>query len=208
EPAEVADDRRQGGRDDGLIERCQQQDQQEAAEDDPDAWLLGRLRSGGRDRPPPEDATTPSLKHAADGPFGLGHIVEADPDLVARDLAHVLDQGRHLLHDLLLLLGRAALEPVDRDRRHDYAAVTGSSSASRRFLGSAPTIVCAGWPFLKTIRVGIDMTPYLAAVSWFSSTLSLTMLSLSACSAAISSRLGAITRHGPHQGAQKSTRVG
>jgi hypothetical protein len=36
-------------------------------------------------------------------------------------------------------------------------------------------MVLAGWPCLKTIIVGIDMTPYCAAVCWFSSTLSLTM---------------------------------
>src|SRR5215203_2902647 len=34
------------------------------------------------------------------------------------------------------------------------------------------------------------------------------MRSDAACSSAISSRLGAITRHGPHHGAQKSTRTG
>src|SRR3954470_12116520 len=50
-------------------------------------------------------------------------------------------------------------------------------------------------------------TWYLAAVSWLSSTLSLTMVS-SGRSLAISSSTGATTRHGPHQGAQKSTRTG
>src|SRR4051794_15208379 len=46
-----------------------------------------------------------------------------------------------------------------------------------------------------------------AAVCWFSSTLSLTIFR-SERSAAISSSTGATTRHGPHQGAQKSTRTG
>src|SRR5688500_1107768 len=68
-------------------------------------------------------------------------------------------------------------------------------------------MVLAAWPCLKTIIVGIDMTPYWAAVCWFSSTLSLTMRR-SLRSPAISSSTGATTRHGPHQGAQKSTRTG
>src|SRR5688500_1490700 len=68
-------------------------------------------------------------------------------------------------------------------------------------------MVLAAWPCLKTIIVGIDMTPYCAAVCWFSSTLSLTTRR-SCRSPAISSSTGATTRHGPHQGAQKSTRTG
>src|SRR4051812_4984705 len=67
-------------------------------------------------------------------------------------------------------------------------------------------IVLAGAPDLNRIIVGIDRTPYLAAVSWLSSTLSLTTRRL--CSWEISSRTGATMRHGPHQGAQKSTRTG
>ena len=63
------------------------------------------------------------------------------------------------------------------------------------------------WPFLKRIIVGIERTSYWAAVSWFSSTLSLTTCR-SSRSSAISSSTGATTRHGPHQGAQKSTSTG
>jgi hypothetical protein len=44
EPAEVADDRRQRGRDDRLVERREQQDEQERAEDEPDALLRFRGR--------------------------------------------------------------------------------------------------------------------------------------------------------------------
>src|SRR5262249_10829651 len=55
---------------------------------------------------------------------------------------------------------------------------------------------------------GMLMIPYLLAASGFSSTSSLTTLSLPAYSLAISSRAGAIARQGPHQGAQKSTRTG
>src|SRR5512133_566497 len=67
------------------------------------------------------------------------------------------------------------------------------------FLASAPS--------LKRIRVGIERTWYCAAVTWFSSTLSLTMRR-SSRSCAISSSTGPTTRHGPHHGAQKSTSTG
>src|ERR1700742_180277 len=65
----------------------------------------------------------------------------------------------------------------------------------------------ATWPCLKRISVGMLSTSKLAAVCWFSSTFSFTILR-SERSAAISSSTGATTRHGPHQGAQKSTRTG
>src|SRR3954452_3037385 len=64
-----------------------------------------------------------------------------------------------------------------------------------------------GCPPLKRISVGIERTSKLAAVCWFSSTLSLTTRS-SGRSSAISSSTGATTRQGPHQGAQKSTSTG
>src|SRR3954454_765110 len=67
------------------------------------------------------------------------------------------------------------------------------------FLASAPS--------LKMIRVGMERTWYCAAVTWFSSTLSLTIRRSSRWEA-ISSRTGATTRHGPHHGAQKSTSTG
>src|SRR5690606_13279736 len=67
---------------------------------------------------------------------------------------------------------------------------------------SAPTLVAAAWPFLNSIRVGMPRMPYLAAVSWFSSTLSLATVRRPAYSAATSSRMGAIILHGPHQAAQ------
>src|ERR1700693_4772010 len=73
-------------------------------------------------------------------------------------------------------------------------------------LGAAPTWRDAISPFLNSIRVGIDMTPYLEAVSGFSATLSLTTLTLPlSAPAAISSSAGAIIRQGPHHSAQKST---
>src|SRR4051794_9940578 len=69
-------------------------------------------------------------------------------------------------------------------------------------------IWCAAWPPLKRIIVGIESTPYCAAVCWFSSTLSLTTFRAPLRSLAISSSTGATTRHGPYHGAQKSTSTG
>src|SRR5580765_2037413 len=74
--------------------------------------------------------------------------------------------------------------------------------------GAAPTWREASSPFLNSISVGIDMMPYLAAVFGFSSTLSLTILTLSPSWPAISSSAGAIMRQGPHHSAQKSTTTG
>src|ERR1700676_1158392 len=72
-------------------------------------------------------------------------------------------------------------------------------------LGAAPTWRDAISPFLNSIRVGIDMTPYLEAVCGFSSTLSLTILTLPSSEPEISSSAGPIIRQGPHHSAQKST---
>src|SRR3954469_2426923 len=57
--------------------------------------------------------------------------------------------------------------------------------------GAAPTWREAISPFLNIIKVVIDMMPYLAAVFEFSSTLSLTILTLSPSAPAISSSAGA-----------------
>ncbi|CFW40011.1 Uncharacterised protein [Bordetella pertussis] len=62
--------------------------------------------------------------------------------------------------------------------------------------------MAAAWPSLNSIRVGMPRTPYLAAVSWFSSTFSLATVRRPAYSAATSSRMGAIILQGPHQAAQ------
>src|SRR5690348_13630879 len=52
------------------------------------------------------------------------------------------------------------------------------------------------------------MMPYFDAVPGFSSTLSLTILTLPLSDLEISSSAGAIIRHGPHHSAQKSTTTG
>src|SRR5258708_12147625 len=72
-------------------------------------------------------------------------------------------------------------------------------------LGAAPTWREAISPFLKTIRVGIDITLYFAAVLGFSSTLSLTIFTLpESAPSASSSNPGPIIPHGPPHSAQNS----
>src|SRR5687768_2477776 len=66
----------------------------------------------------------------------------------------------------------------------------------------------AASPPLNRIMVGIERTPYLTVVEGFSSTLSLTILTLPASSEESSSSTGAMARHGPHHSAQKSTSTG
>src|SRR3954447_6492802 len=58
------------------------------------------------------------------------------------------------------------------------------------------------------MSVGMLMTSNRRARSGFSSTLSLPMRSLPACSVAISLRIGSIILHGPHHSAQKATMTG
>src|ERR1700712_438693 len=58
-----------------------------------------------------------------------------------------------------------------------------------------------------TFIAGVEGIWYFAAACGFSSTLSLTISILSACSAAIWSRIGPTARPGPHHSAQKSTRI-
>src|SRR5271170_7244624 len=95
----------------------------------------------------------------------------------------------------------------DRDqneRDHTDAVIHCSSFC----FGCAPTWREASWPSLNSISVGIDMMPYFAAVPGFSSTLSLTILTLPSSDLEISSSAGEIIRHGPHHSAQKSTTTG
>src|SRR4051794_35394113 len=66
-----------------------------------------------------------------------------------------------------------------------------------------------GWALpLKTMIWGMAEMRYLVAISCASSVLTLATLTLPAKSAAILSMVGASWRHGPHQTAQKSTRMG
>lgn len=67
---------------------------------------------------------------------------------------------------------------------------------------TAPTLVASTFPPLNNINVGIPRIPYLGGVAGFSSMFSFAILILSLYSLAISSSMGAIILHGPHQSAQ------
>ncbi len=75
-------------------------------------------------------------------------------------------------------------------------------------MGTAPTSWSSTLPPLKSISVGMPLTPYLPGVAGFSSTFILATLTLPAYSLDISSTIGAMARHGAHQLAQKSTITG
>src|SRR4051812_13996823 len=75
-------------------------------------------------------------------------------------------------------------------------------------LGLAPMMLFTGLPPWNTVMVGVDMTWESRAICGFSSMLSFAIVSLSRCSAAISSSTGATILHGPHHSAQKSTSTG
>src|SRR5438128_1042574 len=72
-----------------------------------------------RRREPSARPELPSaLNLAAHRPLGLGRVDEADPDVLALRLPHLNEQVGEPLGDLPLLLGRAALVPLDGDYRH------------------------------------------------------------------------------------------
>ncbi len=83
-----------------------------------------------------------------------------------------------------------------------------SSSFMIAGFGRAPIMVFTTWPLTKRFIVGIEVIPYLIAIALSSSVLSFTILIFAECSVAISSRIGATARHGPHHSAQKSTSTG
>ena len=83
-----------------------------------------------------------------------------------------------------------------------------SSQDSSKFFGKLPTLESTRLPFLKSISVGIPLTPNFCEVCGFSSTFNLKILSLSFFALPISSRIGPICLHGPHHYAQKSTKTG
>src|SRR5690625_3983552 len=80
------------------------------------------------------------------------------------------------------------------------------SSSSASFVWK-PTPCSTTLPSFINNNVGILMTPNFPAVSWFSSTSNLTILTLSSISLSNSSRTGAIILQGPHHGAQKSAKT-
>src|SRR5688572_23892600 len=72
-------------------------------------------------------------------------------------------------------------------------------------LGTAPTTLPTTSPSLKNSTVGIDRTLNWMAVRWFASTSSFPTTTEPAYCSASCSTAGAISRHGPHHSAQKST---
>ena len=85
----------------------------------------------------------------------------------------------------------------------DYA--NSSSLDVTLFLDCIPAKRSLTSPPLKNRMAGTLEMPYLAAIAWASSTLSLQTLTPGRCSSAICSTSGVSMRHGPHQVAQKST---
>lgn len=80
-------------------------------------------------------------------------------------------------------------------------------SSKIAFLGRAPSALRTTLPPSKTSSVGIERMPYCAASSGCSSTLILPTL-MSGRSSAICSTSGTTILHGPHHGAQKSSKTG
>src|SRR5205807_8681859 len=72
----------------------------------------------------------------------------------------------------------------------------------------APIMRFLATPSWNSTSVGMLMISYRRATSGDSSTSTLTMRSFPSYSVASSSRMGAISLHGPHHSAQKSTRTG
>src|SRR6185312_16206859 len=92
-------------------------------------------------------------------------------------------------------------------KRSAVYARNSARSDSRAGFGLAPRMLLATAPPLKTFIIGMEVIWYFAAVCGLSSTLSFTIVILSAFSEPIWSRIGPTARHGPHHSAQKSTRI-
>src|SRR5580704_6068179 len=75
----------------------------------------------------------------------------------------------------------------------------------RKLRSTKPECCLATLPFSNAIKVGIPRMPKRAAIAGSSSTLTLAKRARGSSSFAALSKIGAIVRHGPHQGAQKST---
>lgn len=88
------------------------------------------------------------------------------------------------------------------------ASIYFSMVADKVDLGTAPMTLSFFSPFLKNSTVGMLRIPYLVAMLGQSSVLSLQQRTFPAYSLASSSITGAIILHGPHHGAQNSTRTG
>ena len=83
--------------------------------------------------------------------------------------------------------------------------VLGSMVLASAGSGWAPTTRSTGLPSRRNTSVGIELASNVRATCGLSSTLTLTTLTLPAYLSARRSSTGATMRHGPHQGAQRST---
>src|SRR5271166_2548612 len=82
------------------------------------------------------------------------------------------------------------------------------SALMRRSFGTTPENRCWTSPPTITAKLGIDVMLYRTAVDRASSMFTLTTRARSPTTVDTSSTIGDIKRHGPHHGAQKSTRTG
>src|SRR5215467_4150193 len=91
-----------------------------------------------------------------------------------------------------------------------YAAayINARSFSAKTCLDTTPTVRSTTWPSLNSSTVGIDRMPYCAASYGLLSTFTFPTVACPSNSTASSSIVGVRTRHGPHHGAQKSTRIG
>ncbi len=110
----------------------------------------------------------------------------------------VNDMNRY--HKLVQLLKLAKLL--------SQASIYFSKVLDKVVLGTAPMTLSFFSPFLKNSTVGMLLIAYLLAIFGHSSVFTLKHAIFPAYSFASSSITGAIIRHGPHQGAQNSTRTG
>src|SRR5262249_22429380 len=100
--------------------------------------------------------------------------------------------------------GRAPGRPGGRLRDQRLRSMNLTNSLR----GIEPSTRSATSPFLNRMNVGMDVTMYFIATPEDSSTLIFATLIFPEYCVARSSTSGATDRHGPHQGAQKSTSTG
>ena len=101
------------------------------------------------------------------------------------------------LGDQLLGLGRARPAPATR-----------SMKAFTWLSGRAPTKPSTGCPLTKAMTAGIDWMPSCPAIAGWSSMFILTSRTAPLAARTAFSMIGPSVLHGPHHGAQKSTRTG
>src|SRR5581483_11455031 len=106
------------------------------------------------------------------------------------------------------LNGRSAGETLRVESAQLEGGRWGSISRRSASFPRAPTTRAISFPSLKSMSVGMLMTPYRRVTSGFSSTFSLATWRASPFSRPISSTTGETMWHGTHHSAQKSTSTG